>query len=48
MILLFTFFIVLERKTLRSFFYAILPLNVSKYIYENEKKVIDTLFVWLK
>jgi predicted PurR-regulated permease PerM len=25
-----------------------LPLNVSKYIYENEKKVIDTLFVWLK
>lgn len=48
MILLFTFFIVLERKNLRKFFYAILPLKISKYIYENEKKVVDTLFVWLK
>lgn len=48
MILLFTFFIVLERKNLRNFFYAIMPLKISKYIHNNEKEVINTLSIWLK
>lgn len=48
MIFIFTFFIILERKQVRNFFYSILPLNISKYIYEREKEVVKTLSEWLK
>lgn len=48
LIFLFTFFIVLERKKIREFFYAILPKDLSKYFYENENKIINMLNTWLK
>lgn len=48
MIVVFTFFITLERKIIRNFFYTILPINISKYFYDNEKELISTLSKWLK
>lgn len=45
---LFTFFILLERKSIRKWFYAILPKNISLYLYENEINITKVLTEWLK
>jgi predicted PurR-regulated permease PerM len=48
MVFIFTFFITLERKNIRKFFYSIMPQNLAKYINNNENEVIITLSKWLK
>lgn len=48
LLIIFTFFIALERKQIRSFFYTILPKKTSKYILSKETSVVDTLYNWLK
>ena len=45
---IFTFFIALERKQIRSFFYKMLPETYSKYLLKKEKDVVNTLYNWLK
>lgn len=45
---IFTFFIALERKQLRSFFYQVLPEKTKKYLLKNETKIVDTLYNWLR
>lgn len=47
-IFFFTIFIVLERKNVRSYFYSLLPMKLSKYFYNNENKVTKVLSEWLK
>ncbi|MDD5770051.1 MAG: AI-2E family transporter [Candidatus Gracilibacteria bacterium] len=48
LVFIFTFFIALERKDIRSFFYKIIPENLSKYILSKEKTVVHTLSNWFK
>lgn len=48
MVFIFTFFISLERKSIRRFFYNIFPYNFSKFILKNEKDVVNTLGEWFK
>lgn len=48
LVFIFTFFIALERKNIRVFFYKILPENSSQYILKHENKIVSTLFNWLK
>lgn len=48
LLFIFTFFIALERKDIRSFFYKILPEKYSKYILSKENDIIETLYNWLK
>ncbi len=45
---IFTFFIALERKQIRSFFYKMLPERYSRYILAKEPEIINTLYNWLK
>ncbi|EKE26339.1 MAG: protein of unknown function UPF0118 [uncultured bacterium (gcode 4)] len=45
---IFAFFIVLERKDVKSFFYRILPENLSKYLKKEENKITDVLNLWLR
>ncbi len=47
-ICIFTFFIALERKDIRNFFYKILPKNISVYIERKEDSIVNTLSNWLK
>ncbi len=47
-VFVFAFFIALERKQIRKFFYQILPIKISKYIVSKEEKIIDSLYLWLK
>lgn len=44
----FAFFMALERKSIRSFFYKIIPTNISIYLEEREDKIVDILFNWFK
>ncbi|MDD2566206.1 MAG: AI-2E family transporter [Candidatus Gracilibacteria bacterium] len=48
LVFIFTFFIALERKQIRSFFYKIIPENISKFIFSKEDKIVDSLYNWLK
>lgn len=48
LVFVFAFFIALERKEIRTFFYMILPHKTSKYIELKEKTVVKTLWSWLK
>lgn len=48
LVFIFTFFIALERKDIRSFFYKIMPEKFSHYILWKEDKIVDTLSNWLK
>ena len=48
MVFIFTFFISLERKSIRKFFYKIIPYDFSKYLLNNEKDVVSTLGEWFK
>lgn len=48
LVFIFTFFIALERKNIREFFYKILPENIRKNILLKEKEIIDNLYNWLK
>lgn len=48
LLFLFIIFIVLERKSVRQVFYAVLPKKLSEYVFDNEKEVIHILTVWLK
>ncbi|MDD3793799.1 MAG: AI-2E family transporter [Candidatus Gracilibacteria bacterium] len=48
MIFVFNFFMVLERKNIKKFFYDIIPNNVSKYLSSREDKIVLSLYEWLK
>jgi len=48
MVLIFTFFIALERKQIRRFFYDILPKKISKNFKKTEPEIVNTLYSWLK
>ncbi len=48
MVLIMTLFIILERTQIKSFFYTIIPTNVSKYIETREWAIINSLYEWLK
>lgn len=48
MVLIFTFFIVLERHKIKHFFYDIIPNKVSHYLNNREEQIIDSLYDWLK
>lgn len=48
LIFIFTFFIWLERKEIKGFFYEIIPNNISKYLKSREEKIISSLHSWLK
>lgn len=48
MVLIFTFFIALERKQIRKFFYDILPKKISKNLKKTEPEIVTTLYSWLK
>lgn len=48
LLFIFTFFISLERKQIRSFFYKMLPERYSRYILAKEPEIINTLYNWLK
>lgn len=45
---IFTFFIALERKQIREFFYKIIPVKTSKYLTSKEPIIINTLWNWVK
>lgn len=45
---IFTFFIALERKQIRDFFYRFLPINSSKYLLSKEPEITSTLSNWIK
>lgn len=47
-VFIFTFFITLERYNIRKVFYSILPQKLSKYLYDNESDIINTLSEWLR
>lgn len=48
LLFIFTFFLSLERRQIRSFFYKILPERYSKYILSKEWDIVNTLYNWLK
>lgn len=48
LVVIFTTFILLERKKIRYFFYMMLPYSTSKYIYEREAYILKTFFEWMK
>lgn len=48
MILILTFFIVLERHGIKNFFYEIIPNDISKYLKNRENKILESLYDWLK
>lgn len=48
LVFVFAFFIALERKEIRNFFYMILPHRTEKYFETKEKTVVKTLGSWLK
>lgn len=48
MVLILTFFIVLERHKIKHFFYDIIPNKVSHYLNNREEKIIESLYDWLK
>lgn len=48
LLFIFTFFIALERKEIRNFFYKVIPENTSKYILSKENTIVKTLYNWLK
>lgn len=48
LIFIMSFFIVLERKDIKSFFYNIIPNNISIYLKTRENAIIDSLYEWLK
>lgn len=48
LVFVFSFFIALERKGIRNFFYKIIPQSYSTYILSKEEEIIKTLNSWLK
>lgn len=48
LIFIMSFFIVLERREIKWFFYNILPRNISNYLKSREEKIIESLYEWLK
>lgn len=48
MVFIFNFFMVLERKNIKKFFYEIIPLKISRYFQLREDKIILSLYEWLK
>lgn len=48
MVFVFNFFMVLERKNIKKFFYDIVPGEVSKYFSSREDKIVWSLYEWLK
>lgn len=48
MIFVFNFFMVLERKNIKKFFYEIIPSVLSKYLESRETKIVNSLYDWLK
>ena len=48
MIFVFNFFMVLERKNIKKFFYEIIPSILSKYLESRETKIVNSLYDWLK
>lgn len=48
MLFLFTFFIALERKWIRQFFYDIIPSETSKYLLKKEDKILKSLSDWFR
>jgi len=48
MIFVFNFFMVLERKNIKKFFYDIIPISFSKYLSSREDKIVSSLYEWLK
>lgn len=48
LLFIFTFFIAIERKEIRNFFYKILPNSYSSYLLKKEPEVVNTLYNWLK
>ncbi|EKE29378.1 MAG: protein of unknown function UPF0118 [uncultured bacterium (gcode 4)] len=48
LVLIFAFFIALERKNVRNFFYKALPENASKYILSREATIVSTLSGWFR
>ncbi len=48
MIFIFNFFMVLERKNIKNFFYQIIPWEFSKYLLSREDKIVKSLYEWLK
>lgn len=48
LVFVFTFFIALERKEIKWFFYKIIPHRFSKKIRKKEYEIVGTLYSWLK
>jgi len=47
-ILILTFFMILERKEIRNFFYDIIPSKTSKYLLSKEEKIVWSMYEWIK
>lgn len=48
MVFVFNFFMVLERKSIKKFFYDVIPWDLSKYLSWREDKIVLSLYEWLK
>lgn len=48
MIIIFNFFIVLDRKNIKKFFYNIIPQKASSYIQKREKDIVFCFSKWLQ
>ena len=48
LLFIFTFFIALERKDIREFFYNIIPKDTSKYLQKREPVILKSLTDWIK
>lgn len=47
-VFVFSFFIALERKEIRTFFYKIIPQKTALYLLNKEDRIITSLYNWLK
>lgn len=48
LLFIFTFFIALERKDIRHFFYSVIPKNTSKYLQKREDNILKALTDWIR
>ena len=48
MVFIFNFFILIERKNIRKFFFEIIPSKLSNYLQFRENDIVNTFYYWLK
>lgn len=48
LVLLLTFFIILERRTFLRWFFTILPGDLSRYFHRRQHTISSAIHVWLR